>query len=216
MSRVVIFANGKLPDANAAKAMLRRDDFLLGVDGGSLLIDELGFAPNLIIGDLDSITQPELNRFQAANVPIISYPKDKDETDMELAICHALGLKPNSIVIVAALGGRMDQTLANIALLADPALASVDVRLDDGVEEIFLCRSSCEIHGKAGDTVSLLPWQGEARGIITQNLQWKLNGETLFPHKTRGISNVMTDEICAVSIQSGLLLVIHKRLTAGH
>ena len=112
---------------------------------------------------------------------------------------------------MAALGGRLDQTLANIALLDNLQPATCNLQLDDGVEEILLCREQAQVHGRSGDIVSLIPWQGAVSGIRTSGLKWTLQDETLHPEKTRGISNEMTGETASVAIASGLLLVIHRR-----
>ena len=143
---------------------------------------------------------------------MVLYPKDKNETDLELAIQHALTLNSQEIIILAALGGRLDQTLGNIALISDLRPSTFDLRLDDGLEEVFFCRDTCEINGTLGDTVSLLPWQGDVTGIVTTGLKWTLQNETLYPHKTRGISNEMTGETSTVQIKSGLLLIVHRRI----
>jgi thiamine pyrophosphokinase len=68
-----------------------------------------------------------------------------------------------------------------------------------------------EVHGRAGDLVSLIPWQGAVSEIQTENLKWILNKETLYPNKTRGISNEMISDTASVSIGSGLLLIVHRR-----
>lgn len=114
------------------------------------------------------------------------------------------------IVIVAALGNRLDQMLANIALITDPRLATFDLRLADGVEQAFFCRARSEVEGRRGDVVSLIPWGGEVRGVRTEGLRWPLSDETLYPHKTRGISNEMTGDRASVQINSGLLLIVHR------
>jgi thiamine pyrophosphokinase len=57
----------------------------------------------------------------------------------------------------------------------------------------------------------LIPWQGAVTGIQTKDLKWSLNDETLYPDKTRGISNEMTGETASVSIKTGALLVVHRR-----
>jgi thiamine pyrophosphokinase len=67
------------------------------------------------------------------------------------------------------------------------------------------------VHGRPGDIVSLIPWSGEVRGVCTEGLHWPLRDETLYPEKTRGISNEMENETAAISQKSGLLLVIHHR-----
>lgn len=219
MSRAIIFANGELPNPESARALLRPDDFLIAADGGTMHILNLGLVPNIVIGDMDSMQESVLLRLGNSNVEMRRYPADKNETDLELALGYAIESGYREIIIVAALGGRLDQTLANISLLADLRPFDVargrpstfNLRLDDGVEEIFFCRDQAQVRGRSGDTVSLLPWGGAVTGIHTENLKWQLNGEALSPEKTRGISNEMTAEMAAIRIQSGLLLIIHRR-----
>jgi thiamine pyrophosphokinase len=79
------------------------------------------------------------------------------------------------------------------------------------VEEIFYCRDQVEVHGRSGDIVSLIPWGGVVTGVQTENLKWTLDNETLYPDKTRGISNEMTGDTATIKIRSGLLLIVHRR-----
>ena len=207
--RIIIFANGELPDKEKARALLHDDDFIIAADGGTRHALALGLVPNVIVGDLDSL--PENFKTSAFDGEIVLYPKDKNETDLELAIQHALTLNPEQIIILAALGGRLDQTLGNIALISDLQPSTFDLHLDDGLEEVFFCREQVQVNGMSGDTVSLIPWQGEVTGIITTGLKWPLQNETLYPHKTRGISNEMTGNTTTIQIKSGLLLIVHRR-----
>ena len=206
--RIIIFANGDLPNLEKARTLLRPDDFIICADGGTRHALALGLTPNVIVGDMDAL--PANVPTSTFNGEIVLYPKDKNETDLELAIDHAVSLNPDQILILAALGGRMDQTLANIALLADPRLLTFDIRLSDSVEEIFFCRDQAKVEGRSGDIVSLIPWQGEVTGVFTENLRWHLHHETLYPDKTRGISNEMTADIATIQIRSGLLLITHR------
>ncbi len=211
MSRIVIFANGNLPNLEAARALLRPDDTLIAADGGARHLLGMGMLPHLLLGDLDSLDVASLARLEAAGVEIRRYPTDKDETDLELALRCALQGQPKSILVVGALGGRLDQTLANLSLLTDPAFEGLDLRLDDGAEEAFFCRKQAEVQGRSGQVVSLIPWGGPAEGVVTQGLRWKLSGETLYPHQSRGVSNVMMGEAASVEICSGLLLIVRRR-----
>jgi thiamine pyrophosphokinase len=209
LKRIIIFANGDLPDLEKARALLRDDDFIIAADGGTRHALALGLTPKTIIGDMDSLPANfDISKFDD---DVILYPQDKNETDLELAIQHALTLYPEQIIILAAFGGRLDQTLANIALLSDIQRSTFNVRLDDGIEEVFFCHEQVQINGSSGDIVSLIPWQGEVTGIVTTNLKWRLQDETLYPQKTRGISNEMIDNTATVQIKSGLLLVVHHR-----
>ncbi len=213
MRRILIFANGNLPDPAKARTLLRPDDFILCADGGTRHALALGVRPNLVIGDMDSIEKEQLQQLQDEGVEIELFPRDKNETDLELALDKAIQLNPKEIVILAGLGGRFDQTLANIALLLNSELSTFNIKLDDGVEEIFPCRGQVHIEGRSGDIVSLIPWGGPVHGVRTENLKWTLNNETLFPDKTRGISNEMMGNTATIKIESGLLFVVHIRIS---
>jgi thiamine pyrophosphokinase len=220
VSRIVIFANGELPDLEAARSLLQKGDYLIAADGGANHLLKMGILPEIVIGDLDSVDEDMLLQLTSAEANIEQYSEDKDETDIELALHHAVEMRPSAILIVGALGGRLDQTLANLSILTDPTLSDIDIRLDDGVEEVFFCRASsgkggqAEVQGRSGDIVSLIPWRGNVDGVSTEGLQWPLFGETLYPGKSRGISNVLLNDKASICIQSGLLLIVHRRLHA--
>ena len=217
MPRIVIFANGDLPDLDAARALLQADDYLIAADGGANHLLKMGILPEIVIGDLDSLSEDTLFDLTSAEVEIQQYSEDKDETDIELALRYAVELRPSSILIVGALGGRLDQTLANLSILTDPMLPKIDLRLDDGVEEAFYLRASAgkgeqvEIQGRSGDILSLIPWHAPVEGVLTEGLKWPLYSETLYPDKSRGVSNVMLAESASIKIEKGLLLVVHRR-----
>ncbi len=212
MPRIVIFANGELADPEKARALVQTGDMIVCANGGSHHALALGLQPDLIVGDLDSIHAEDRKRIETtAGIPLQQHPRDKNETDLELALQAAVELKPSAIVIVGALGKRLDQALGNIAMLSSPALASVDVRLDDGLEEAWFCRGRARIEGRPGDIVSLIPWGAAVEGVSTQGLRWPLTSETLYPERTRGISNEMLQPTAEVRIGSGLLLIIHRR-----
>lgn len=211
MYRILIFANGQLPDLDKARALLKPDDYVICADGGTHHAFAVGAMPHIVIGDLDSIQDTDRERIESAAIPVRQYSQDKDETDFELALRHALEQKPMSILVIGAAGGRLDQTIANLAALSDPALAALEVRADDGVEEFLFCRSQVQVRGGIGDLVSLIPWGGVVEGVRTSGLRWPLHDKTLYPYKTRGVSNEMIAETASVRLTSGLLLIIHRR-----
>lgn len=167
--------------------------------------------PDLLIGDLDSVAAQRVAELQAAGVTIERYPREKDETDLELALINLSRAGYDTIRVVAALGGRLDQTLANLYLLELPAVEDLDIRLDDGREEIIVIHDSLTVTGEPGDTFSLLAMDGCTRGIRTQGLKYPLKDETLCPNRTRGISNELLGTEAVVKISSGRLLCIHTR-----
>jgi len=210
MPRAIIFANGILAEPVVARSLLREDDFIIAADGGIHNAQSVGVTPHVLIGDFDSITPAELTRLEKTSVQLLRHPPEKDETDLELAISLALEKLFTEIVVVGALGGRLDQTLGNIALLAIVP-PSVDIRLDDGREEAFIITNRHTITGKAGDTLSLIPWGSSAEGVTTENLRYPLSNETLRSNKSRGISNEMLGDQATVHLNRGMLVVIHSR-----
>jgi thiamine pyrophosphokinase len=194
-------------------AHLPPGDILIAADGGAHHCLELGINPDYVIGDLDSLDSDHLERLQALGSQIIRYPTRKDYTDLELAIQFAQKLETSEIIILAALGDRWDQTIAN--LLLPLAFPDLKISLFDGNQEIHLLRDNTQmtLHGQPGDTVSLIPLSLQAQGIITQNLEYPLAGETLYLGSTRGVSNRLLASPASISLKEGVLLciLIHTR-----
>ena len=209
--RAVIFVNGDLPDVQALYDQIRADDFLVAVDGGLRHVLTLGLTPRLLIGDLDSVTSEQIAAITACGVEVRRFAARKDETDLQLAVQAVYEAGYRQVLLVAALGGRFDHALGNLYLLTDPALADCEVRLDDGVAEVFLIRETGEVKGQAGDLVSLLPVEESASGVTTAGLEYPLRAEVLWRHQPRGVSNVMLGEKASINVTDGTLFCIHTR-----
>jgi thiamine pyrophosphokinase len=206
--RAIIFANGEFKDVQEARDLLRADDLLIAVDGGTRHTWEVGVDPQRVIGDLDSLTPAEQNRLRSTGAQIMSVPPRKDETDLELALLYAASEGAESIIVLAALGGRLDQTIANLFLLALPELDGIEVRVVEGPQVAFLIRDHALIEGQPGDTVSLIPLAGDADGVVTEGLEWPLDGDTLRFGPARGVSNLLKLPQASVRVRQGLLLCI--------
>jgi thiamine pyrophosphokinase len=211
--RAIIFANGRFTDVQNARNLLHADDLVIAVDGGTRHAWEVGVDPQCIIGDLDSLTPAEQERLRSSAAQISSFPPRKDETDLELALLRAASEGAESIVVLAALGGRLDQTIANLLLLALPELDGIDVRVVEGQQVAFLIRHEALIEGQPGDTVSLIPLGGDAVGVTTDGLEWRLDDDTLRFGPARGVSNVLTAERASVGVRQGLLLCVVTHAT---
>lgn len=211
MTRTIIFANGVLTDPDGLKNQLRPTDRLICADGGTQHVLALGLTPHVVIGDLDS-TPPELvAQLRAQGVSIQPYPADKDFTDLELALEFALAEQPHEILLVTALGGRLDQVLANIMLLARPAYAAIPITLLDGLQRAMMLRAnqSLTLHGRVGDTLSLIPLTPTVTGVTIEQVKWPLTDVTLSFGSSFTISNEFVENQANVSIQNGLVLLVH-------
>jgi len=211
-----IFLIGGSPEAQPpARLAPAPGEPVIAADHGAVHARAWGWPLHLLVGDLDSLGAEEIAHVAAGGVPIFTAPAAKDETDLELALAHALARGADEVIICAALGGRADHMLANVLLLARPELADLAVTLVDGRESIRLLRSggSAPVHlellGAKGDLLSLLPLGCDAVGVTTEGLQYPLHDETLFLGQARGVSNIFTSARADVTLRLGLLLVIH-------
>lgn len=209
--RAVIFANGETGDLERLRAFLRPDDTLIAADGGLRHLQRLGLAPVALVGDLDSVSVEDAAEAQRQGAQILRHPPAKDNTDLELALQFALDEGFTCIRLAGMLGGRVDHLLGNLFLLALPALEGLDVRIEEGSQEIFVIRAQGFIDGRAGERVSLLALHGAAHGVTTAGLEYPLRGETLWPYGSRGISNVMNAARAEVRVEQGQILCIHYR-----
>lgn len=216
LKRAVIFANGEMKDKDIVRESIHPGDFIIAADGGHRHLKALGLRPDLVIGDLDSLPKNDYRSLVHVGAAIQQYPREKDETDLELSLREAVIRGFSRILIVAALGGRLDQTQGNLSLLAAPFLRQSDVTLEDGKDQIWLLTTQrypkgLKINGNVGDLVSLIAQNTKVNGIKTSGLKYPLNNEDLQPYETRGISNVLIGKKAQIKFKAGNLLVIHTR-----
>jgi thiamine pyrophosphokinase len=210
--RALLFANGDLKDGPAVQAALRfaAESLIVAADGGARLALACGLVPQVVVGDLDSLTPGEVDDLRERGAEIVRYPAAKDETDLELALMTAARRGATWIRVLGTTGGRIDQMLANISLLTLPDLAGRDTRLVTGSQTLWLIGpGEHRLDGAPGDTISLLPLAGDARDVRTDGLEYPLRGETLRFGPARGVSNVMLGASARVTLSTGLLIVVH-------
>ncbi len=212
--RALVFANGLITDDGSVRGLFETGDVIIAADGGALHCARLGINPDYLIGDFDSLPEPDMDRFIKAGSVVIRHPSRKDYTDLELALLHARSLGIKDILVFGGLGARWDQTLANLLLPASPALMDIQIRLVDNRQVLTMLhgKGQFSIQGSPGDIVSLIPVSSDVHGVRTQGLEYPLDGETLHFGATRGISNTLTGRQGSVTIGQGSLLcvVIHQ------
>ncbi len=208
--KVIIVANGFPTDPAGDRRHLEQGDLVIAADGGADYCRKLGIAPDIIIGDMDSIDRDPAGIKPSANTEIIRHPARKDATDLELAIRLALERGARSLTILGALGGRWDMSIGTLFLLAIPELKGIPARVIDGCQEIVLLtgKETATFHGKPGDTLSLLPTGKRASGITLEGLEYPLVKGALAYGSSKGISNILQNDKATVSLESGALLCV--------
>jgi thiamine pyrophosphokinase len=224
--RALIVADGEPVDAAGLHAAwpgwADRIGLVVAADGGARLAERLvrsigdgRRAIDLIVGDGDSLGEDQLARFEAAGIAVERSPVAKDESDTELAVLAALARGATEVVIVGAIGGRLDHTIANLSLLAAPALAGRSCVILDERTRVTLLSGPAEqdFAGRPADIVSLLPLGDGVTGVTTTGLAYPLRDEPLPFGPARGLSNVRTAEVARVTVGTGRLLVAETPAT---
>ena len=211
MSQIVnIVSGGRLSNQSFFQEKIAKMEncLIICCDSGARHLWKTGIKPDVIIGDMDSIEPDHLASYSKQGVKIIKYPVNKDFTDTELALDYALGLKPDSIFIWGALGGRIDHTLANVFLLCKGQEKGIKTYLIDEYGEAFVLDKEATFINETGKTVSLLALSPEVTGINLTGFLYHLKEEILVMGESRGISNVINDARAGISVLQGKLLVI--------
>lgn len=209
---VIIIANGSFTNPDFYLRQISGNEFIICADGGAKYALMLGITPHLVIGDLDSIDGETYTNLLEQTTEFIKYPSEKDESDLELALLKAIDLKPQEIVMWGALGKRIDHLVANLFLLTLPLKQGIRTKIIDEKHEIYVIDKEIELKGTKGDLLSLFPLSPEVKGVRTQGLKYRLQGETLLLGPTRGLSNEFMKETVKVTFEDGLLLVIHVKV----
>jgi thiamine pyrophosphokinase len=225
---VVVVADGDVPPRSALDASwpgwADGIDAVVAADGGLDRAGAVGLRPTVLVGDLDSLDPVRVRDVETAGLPVRRSPTDKDESDTELALLEAVRLGARRISGLGAFGGpRLDHALANVWLLAHPALAGVGVVLLDAGSRVRATAApgpegpavTLALPGPVGAIVTLLPFGGDVTGVTTSGLRYPLSDEPLRTGPARGLSNIRTATDAAVTVRSGRLLVVETALPHG-
>lgn len=201
----MLFSGGEEPLPPWAEGEIPDDAYLVAADSGLDHALALGLDVDLVVGDLDSVTQRALDESVAT---LERHSPDKNATDLELALVAVARLSPDRVVVLGGQGGRFDHLLATVDLLASPRWAGFDLEWVSDRARIRFARVGVTLHGTVGSTLTLLARGGPAVGVTTTGLRWPLTGETLLPGHTRGVSNVFTTPVATIRMDDGLIVAI--------
>jgi thiamine pyrophosphokinase len=209
--RALVVLNGDLLGSDGWLAGLAgHSDLVIAADGGAARLHQAGRRPDLVVGDLDSLSPEAKGRLEAHGVTFEVHPHEKPATDGELALQAAVARGADEIVIVGAFGGgRLDHLIGNLLLLAHEDFAAVDVaiRTEQATFRALLGPGILELEGAPGDWVTLTPLSEVAKSVTTDGLRYPLHREDLVRGSTRGVSNELTGPRGSVELAAGLLLV---------
>ncbi len=200
--RCVIFSAGEYRDPSYLKSLLRKGDFYIGADGGYLLSKALACPLDLWLGDRDSLQQvPDLKESQI-------FPVQKDDTDTMLAIKEGLRRGFCSFLLLGALGGRFDHSVANLQSLGYLVSKGARGEIIDESHRIFLLQNESCVIPQGYKYFSVFAFGGEAKGVSITGGEYDLTDGVLTPFFPLGVSNQLVQKEAVVSVKEGCLLIV--------
>ncbi|MBE7054066.1 MAG: thiamine diphosphokinase [Ruminococcaceae bacterium] len=209
--RAVIITGGMIDDYNYYKNYFNEDDIVICADGGVKHLINLDLDASYFLGDFDSCNFEDVkNDSHLKNAQIIKFNSEKDETDTEIALNLALEKGVSNIVILGAIGTRIDHTLANIMLMKKALKHNVELKIVNEKNEIRLVDKSISLNPVKNAFLSVIALK-TTTNLTLKNVKYELNEFTLSTDTSLGISNEFTDKKAIISFDEGLLLVIISR-----
>lgn len=203
--KAVLVCNGSL-NTKFLYSNIKKNDYLIAVDGGANKLVKTSFSPNIIIGDMDSISRSALKKFR--KITQKKFPPQKNEVDLELAINYCVKKKFKEILILGAIGSRTDMSLTNIFLLSQIP-KNIKAKIVHQNQEIFLLPKKSFITGNIGEKISLFPIQGNVKGLTLKGLKYELKNSDLTFGIGKGLSNEFKNKKAQISFKDGVLLCVH-------
>lgn len=206
MHALLICSSSGDGSAELVRGLAPRADVVIAVDGGGSVALAAEVAPDVVLGDFDSLAPGDLRRLELAGATLVRFPADKDETDLELALRHAADLGATAVTLTSAAGGRLDHLLAVVGSV----IAHVDLAFD-WVEPEFCAwavaagaRDRLAVGG-SGAIISLIA--PSSATVSVHGVKWPLEDAVLDSLSSLGVSNIVDGE-ATISVTSGAVLVI--------
>lgn len=171
--------------------------FIVAADSGLDFCFEIGILPDLAVGDFDSSKRvQDLEKSRA-----LFFSRDKDLTDLEIAISEVEKRGFEEIFIYGGLGGLNRHGLTNLILAARHPL-KIFFLTDN--EFVFAVNRPIQLNVQKGQLISLLPLLSKPK-VTTKNLKWEIENRILDSHFF-SVSNECLEEEVSLWIENGCFI----------
>ena len=185
--------------------IIKSFDFVIAADGGYNLIKSIA-EPIAVIGDFDSLPARKVpNR-----IPVLRFPKAKDETDVELALKYALLSAFQWIYITGVSGDRNDHFYVALSLLEK--YHSKEIHILTEREDIFILNDKRKyvFENMKNFQVSFFSVTAECGKIKSKGFEYEYRGAVLSRKNPIGVSNFIKEKIAEITFEKGKMLCFLK------
>jgi thiamine pyrophosphokinase len=210
MTTTVVFGGGPIDRDAADVALLGvRADRVIAADSGLATCVAAGLHCDLVVGDMDSVSPELLEAACAAGTVIERHERDKDATDLELALDHAVqGPDGGTVLLIGSSGGRLDHLFSIALLVGSPRYSGFHLEARLGRSRVLPVHDQRRIFAPVGTVASLFAFHGPANGVTVTGMRWPLSSAVLDAGNTVGVSNRFDDDAADFTVQGGVLTVV--------
>jgi thiamine pyrophosphokinase len=198
----VVLCNGEPPSRTLLARAVKHADLFVCADGGANTARQHDVMPDLVIGDLDSVSAGTLRWCRGTRIVRV---RRQDNTDLEKALDHLLTKGVGNVLILGAAGGRLDMTLGNLSVLWNYTSRMTITCAGDGWRAHPVV-GTLVLAARPKSTVSLVPF-GSCSGITLGGLQYPLRNARMSIGEI-GVSNVAVRARVSVTVKRGRMLVL--------
>jgi thiamine pyrophosphokinase len=202
---VTLVLNSPWIDRDLLRSLARKST-LIAVDGGLNHVHSAGILPDWVLGDFDSV-DPEFLAEISGKTRIMRLPREKDFTDMELALKLAVIYRPSRINILGIGGGsRLDHQVTNSIMLSNLARTGVEIIAWGGPQEMFFTSATRILSSSRGRYFSVLALSGPAV-VKIRGAKFSGPGIVLYPGSGFGLGNEISRRRAVISVESGVVCI---------
>ena len=212
--RAAIFLNGVPDPLDLLRSVAGRADLVVAADGGARCALDAGVVPDLVVGDMDSLGEAGVREVEERGALLERHPLRKDKMDGHLAIIAAAERGATDVDLLCATGGSVSSFFAVPHILLAAERMGLRATMIAGWGQAFVLEAgSRKVSGDPRDSVSVFPFTGPATGVTLEGFSYPLEDARLEIGDTLGFHNELLDRVGRVSVEEGVLLVIHETET---
>lgn len=203
--KCIIVSGAPDEDIDFLKNKLKEKFYIIAADSGYLKCTKAGVVPDLIIGDFDSSSIPELD------TEILRLPAEKDDTDTFYCVKKAIELGYKDIEILCAIGNRADHNYSNMLCLDYCIKNNVKCSVINRKNKLQLVNDKVIIDDREYKYFSLFAFLGDVEGLSIENAYYELDHVDMKPYEQYAQSNCFKDnKPVKISVKKGTILLIQS------
>lgn len=204
-SYALIVLNGELPSLQLLESQWQNASLKICADGAAETLQAYGKNPDVIIGDMDSITNEQLVHFKSVKILKIV---EQDTTDSEKALSYCLKHKINKVSLLGGFGGRIDHSLHTIELIKKFHRKGLSITSFTEFEKVYLIDQKTNLLDKPGTRVSIIPIFGDVSNVSLHGFDFDLQNVIFKFGDFSSVSNRIKSSPATINFSNGELLVI--------